>query len=487
MDTGELSHFQRLFVPLVSDARWRLRQQIDAPLRGLLTDKAHEGWGRYLLKRLYSAGKKVVAQQFQVFCSARSAFAKKRADQQSNEESLQDEFIGHNPAERLRKILNEFPGLAQLSEILIRNWVSTVAEFLERLKGDTVDLSHQFGDRAFRCPVEDLQAGLSDPHRGGRCVVRTVFADSTSLIYKPRSLAPEALFSALLGLLNVENPPHVLRSTQCWDRGTHGWMEDVEPQSCVTPAQLHAFYWRAGVLLALVHLARGVDMHRENLIAVGEHPVLVDLETLWHPQEHVGVAENPLAGSVLRTGFLPLENTLVGATYESSGLSKRMREDGKASSATCHLPTFEGVGRPAPPFVSDILAGFEWVGGQTFERGRIHSPLRERLLGLRDCPRRRIIRSTAQYRTVLERLIAPQVLQAQGWAGNTQSKQFISGGPPLEEAEWHALQELDLPYLEQACVFSREQGGSLPVQSLEDFCAQKSFVARAFSTDSEPE
>ena len=486
MDVGELPHLQRLFVPLVADARQRLQQQVDASLYNLLTDQAHASWDRYLIKRLHSAGKKVVAQQFQTFYSARSAFAKTRTDQPSNEESARREFVGSDPTERLRKILDEFPGLARLSDILIRNWVSTVSEFLERLKGDLAGLPHQIGDGAFCCPVEDLQAGLSDPHRGGRCVVRVKFSCSTRLIYKPRSLAPEARFSSLLETLNVDDPPYDFRSARCWNRGTYGWMEDVVPEPCVTLTQLRAFYWRAGVLLALIYLARGVDMHRENLIAAGEHPVLIDLETLWHPQEHVGVAKNPLANSVLRTGFLPLEDPSVGVTYEQSGLSRRMQGVGRTLPPTHHLPTFEGIEQPVPPFLSEVLAGFEWTGRQVFETQGIHHLLRKRLLEFKGCPRRQIIRSTAQYRITTERLIAPPSLRTREWGDDTHSERLVSDGSALEEVEWQALQELDLPYVKQVLASGHEQDGSLPVQNLEDFCAQKSFIIRAFFTGSEP-
>ncbi len=313
-----------------------------------------------------------------------------------------------------------------------------------------------------------------------------MFACSTSLIYKPRSLAPEAWLSTLLNALNGDNPPHALRPVQCWDQGTYGWMEDVVPQPCGLPAQLHAFYWRAGVLLALVYLARGVDMHRENLVAAGEYPVLIDLETLWHPQEHINAGASPLANSVFRTGFLPLEDSAVGATYELSGLSRRTQDGDNTLPSAHNLPIFEGVGQPASPFLSDILTGFEWVGRQTFEGRRERESLRERLLELKDCPRRRILRSTAQYRTAIEKLIAPWALQAQEWTEDTLTRCFALGGPPLEAAERRALQELDIPYVEQASIFSREQDDSLPVQSLEDFSAQKPFIIRAFVISSEP-
>ncbi|CAM5724428.1 hypothetical protein SANTM175S_04328 [Streptomyces antimycoticus] len=52
---------------------------------------------------------------------------------------------------------------------------------------------------------------------------------------------------------------------------------------CAAAPDAAGFYWRTGALLALVHALRGTDFHHENIIAAGEHPVLVDLEALLHP------------------------------------------------------------------------------------------------------------------------------------------------------------------------------------------------------------
>src|ERR1019366_3978404 len=56
----------------------------------------------------------------------------------------------------------------------------------------------------------------------------------------------------------------------------------------------------------------GADFHSENLIAAGEHPVLLDLEALFHPRvggidltQAEQLAGNTMNYSVLRVGLLP--------------------------------------------------------------------------------------------------------------------------------------------------------------------------------------
>ena len=463
-------------MPLVSDAKGHLRQQLAGSLHGLLTDKAHAEWEAYLLKRLCSTGKKAVAQRFQTFCSARSAFAKGNTDQQSNKDAAYREFIGNDPATRLYKLLNEYPGLAKISETLVKNWVGTVGEFLERLNEDLAGLTSQFGSKEFRCPIDDLQVGLSDPHRGGRCVVRVGFPSSATLLYKPRSLVPEANFFTLLERLNGDAPPYALRPARCWDQGTYGWMEDIAPQACMEKGALQAFYWRAGALLALVYLARGVDIHMENLIAAGDQPVLIDLETLWHPQEHIDAGNHPNADSVLRTGFLPQLDPLGGGIYEWSALSHR-----PASSlhTARHLPVFAGRAYPAPGFLQDILEGFRWVGEWVFEERQLGGEFRSWVQTLAQCRRRRILRSTASYRSVIERMLTPSAL--------SKPKSFTAewldelDDIHLSEDEQQSLLQMDVPYIEQTARYGHQQEVTLPVQNIVAFQEQEVMIIDAFA------
>jgi lantibiotic modifying enzyme len=70
------------------------------------------------------------------------------------------------------------------------------------------------------------------------------------------------------------------------------------------------------MLLCVLYTLRGTDCHHENLIASGEHLVLIDTETLLHHeanlienssdmQESEVNAQQQLGNSVLRSGLLP--------------------------------------------------------------------------------------------------------------------------------------------------------------------------------------
>jgi type 2 lantibiotic biosynthesis protein LanM len=91
-------------------------------------------------------------------------------------------------------------------------------------------------------------------------------------------------------------------------------------------AEVRRFYHRQGALLALLYVLDGTDMHFENLIAVGEQPVLVDVETLFHPSHAPAgpLSHDPayraLLDSVYRTALLPLLVSGEHGVADMSGL-----------------------------------------------------------------------------------------------------------------------------------------------------------------------
>ena len=50
---------------------------------------------------------------------------------------------------------------------------------------------------------------------------------------------------------------------------------------CETEYELQNFYIRFGEILALSYILNATDLHMENLIAYGEYPVIIDLETFY--------------------------------------------------------------------------------------------------------------------------------------------------------------------------------------------------------------
>lgn len=210
------------------------------------------------------------------------------------------------------EILGRYPVLArQVVEHLAR-WEEVGLEVLRRLTGDWQEIRTRFSPETDPGPLVEIHGSQGDPHRGGRSVFLLRFASGFRLVYKPKSLAVDAAFQRLLHWLERQGFEPGFRLLGVLDCGTYGWLEFIEAGPCLSPEQVRRFYQRQGAYLALLYLIEGTDFHHENLIAAGEHPVLVDLETLFHPEvnrrELLPFVEQPeemLQDSVLRIGLLP--------------------------------------------------------------------------------------------------------------------------------------------------------------------------------------
>ncbi|MDY7076103.1 MAG: type 2 lanthipeptide synthetase LanM family protein [Chloroflexota bacterium] len=215
--------------------------------------------------------------------------------------------------DNLLGLLQEYPVLARLMVTTAERWVEVTLEFLERLVADRHLISQTFFSSRDVGILTSARIGFSDPHRGGRGVVQVKFSSGLQLIYKPRPLAVEHRFQNLLRWLNEAGLRFSQRVITVVDRGSYGWVEFVEAAGCETRQEVERFYWRQGSYLALLYLLRAVDLHLENLIASGEHPVLVDLEALFHHEIPSAYGEKAyeqamklLDQSVLRIGLLPM-------------------------------------------------------------------------------------------------------------------------------------------------------------------------------------
>ena len=240
---------------------------------------------------------------------------------------LQDLLAGGTPEERFASfverlrdpetadaILREYPVLARQVLLDLELFREVVREIFSRLAADWPEIVERlFGGRD-PGPLTALDGGAGDRHRRGRSVRILTFASGARLVYKPRSLAVEAHFQDLLAWINSLDGPG-LRTLGVLDRGDHGWMEFAPFEPCRSPEEVARFHERLGGLLAVLFALAATDCHHENLIAAGEHPVVVDLESLFHPQVQRGKGTRPKEDlrsqfalhSVLRVGLLPFQ------------------------------------------------------------------------------------------------------------------------------------------------------------------------------------
>jgi type 2 lantibiotic biosynthesis protein LanM len=233
-------------------------------------------------------------------------------DGDSPEERFQSFIRRLRQPEVAMAILAEYPVLARQLAVCVGQWAEVCLEFLERLCADWEAIRDCFSPAGDPGVLVDLLGGAGDTHRGGRSVMIARFESGFRVVYKPKSLAIDVHFQEILAWLNGCGCEPPLRTLRILDRGAYGWVEYVEYQDCESVDEIGRFYQRLGAYLALLYALNATDFHLENLIATGEHPVLIDLETLFNPQfdrfdgaQADVAAEQAMANSVLMVGLLP--------------------------------------------------------------------------------------------------------------------------------------------------------------------------------------
>jgi type 2 lantibiotic biosynthesis protein LanM len=308
--------FEHLFNPVVTAAQTRLWSGLDAGVRGRLGEAACADLRYLLLAQLCELCAPAVYERFAKARGA-AATAGDAAAVQHGGTARYRKFVAAMKAGGFRLLFEEKPVLLRLVACVTRQWIDTSREFVQRLDADLPQLRRDILQSTGEGRVAKIDGDLSDPHNGGHAVLVVSFADGTRAVYKPKDLRVDVAWHDLIGRLNAAgNPPIALKAARAIARDGYGWTEFVAHTGCADTPAAARFFRRAGAWLALLHAFAATDMHQENMIAAGEHPVPVDLETILQPsaEEHkvqdlegqaFDAALEIVGNSVMTVGLLP--------------------------------------------------------------------------------------------------------------------------------------------------------------------------------------
>ena len=310
LDGNRQAGFLKAVRPLL-DAGWeRLGAGLDALARSRPCPCFEPASVRFLLARnlpphlVYIVSRTFVLELF-------LAGQEERLTGETPEERFASFSAGLSDREAALTLLRQYPVLARQVTETIGRWERYSLEILTHLTGDAERLRAMFTPGGSLGTLAEIRANLGDTHRDGRSVAFLRFDSGLSLVYKPRSLAAEAAFQDLLDWTAAKGFEPAFRRLRVVNGEDYGWAEFVTAAPCAAVAEVERFYLRQGGYLAVLFALSATDMHHENLIAAGEHPILVDLEALFHPQDKALDRQTPgvpLPDTVLRIGFLPALN-----------------------------------------------------------------------------------------------------------------------------------------------------------------------------------
>ena len=345
-------------------------------------------------------------------------------------------FLRDRPGYRLGSLFTKFPVLARLWSLAISQWRNHTTEVLARSVKDRRVISRLFFKSKTLGKIKNVWPGLSDPHRGGRTVTLIEF-ERGPLVYKPRSGTSEINWFSLLSWMNRHGfrPKH--RVVQVLGRTSYSWMEYVEPASCENQVMVRRFYKRVGGLIAAAYVLKAVDCHRENLIAAGEYPVLVDVDALWQVAPHT--RKQTLTDILYRTGFFP--------DSQRTSLQSRSSVLGPAKSGT-HLARVAAEPVVATDYADEIISGFVRGWHCLVGTSRRRAATQQRISRLRAQRRRWIYRATERYEAIRQASIEPVALRGAATRDALITRACIRSNAKWDvvRAEIKALKQLDLPY-----------------------------------------
>ena len=194
---------------------------------------------------------------------------------------FQDNYSNTNRSEKSDKYLNEYIKNFVLTEhpLFLKNikhkmelYHSLIIDILEKFRIDKPFINEN------NCIITDIKIDLGDSHNHGQTVA-IVYTNKKRILDKPKDLTNDCFFYDCLAFINNHlnisyEYPNIMVCNN------YSWQSFVHQKKCQNISDLQNYYYSLGTQAFLLYLLNANDMHFENLIASGNSPIFIDLETI---------------------------------------------------------------------------------------------------------------------------------------------------------------------------------------------------------------
>jgi type 2 lantibiotic biosynthesis protein LanM len=475
--------FENLFMPVVKQADKLLQSNVAVRAFENLNESARACLSQSLLRRLSDLSAPAIYERFTEARKSNDTASNALKGEQNAGTQRYDKFVVEMRASGFRRLFEDKPVLLRLVAVVTRQWIETSRELVLRLDADLSTIRRDILRSNANNLVAKIAGDLSDPHNGGRSVQIVTFTDGSQVVYKPKELRVEVAWHNLIQRLNLAGAPIELKSVRSLAHGGYGWAEFIGHAGCADREGCKRFFRRAGAWLALFHCFSANDMHQENIIAAGDHPVPIDLETILQStiEDHEAAdpevqafefATEKLANSVMMVGLLPTYgrspdnkvfaiggmtadwNSKIKIKWDNINTDEMRPTRSKDSNNTNpNLPHVDGRYAKFGDHIDDFVAGFEDYSRFLLRQSRDSKPG-----GIYDgfdrVVVRKIIRATRFYSMLLQRLRNHQTMndgvlwsaQADFIARLAEWDKDTDVVWPLQRAERSSLLTLNIPH-----------------------------------------
>ena len=326
--------------------------------------------------------------------------------------------------------MESLPGLAHLIGVTCLQWRTVIRELFDRLHADLPDLRRALWQWRDPGPLVSYSGDSGDLHDHGRVVSLLTFASGERVVYKPKNLDTVVAFNDLLTFLNTHGAPSPLSTRLALNKGEYGWEEYVRSSDCTSTEEFGEFYFRLGELARVVQLLQARDFWADNLIALGAHPVFIDLECLLQSRPTRTADREAVRGDELwerleegpsRTAVVSMARPLApGRRYQDIGcmaaLEEQIAEDSTGFppgwEAPRYRPRTEDTVADPRQFHTEFLAGYQAMSRFLAEHAQSLADERGPLGLLRDAPVRYVWRNTFDCTSIIRGSLGPAALSS---------------------------------------------------------------------------
>lgn len=214
--------------------------------------------------------------------------------------------------DEIERFFIKYPVMVKRLVIKVVYLLNTYIESFERINKDFKEIEKSLNIKLDNTII-DIKGNLGDSHEKGKFVIIYKFKNNSKIVYKPKNLSMAKELYNLIYWINKESSCEKNIIPKNYYGEDYTIEEYIESKSCNNIEQIKRYYKRLGELLAIVYILNGSDFHHENIIASGEFPCLIDLETLFQQKiklesQNVFTYNNILSDTVEGTCFLPLNN-----------------------------------------------------------------------------------------------------------------------------------------------------------------------------------
>lgn len=216
--------------------------------------------------------------------------------------------------DQLLRFYYKYPVLTRLATTKMKFLLDFIIEALDNLDNNYENIKELYPDKDLKI-IDQISASEGDSHEKGKSVIIFGFKNDIKLVYKPRDLRIIKAYNEFVDWINNNSGLLDIAKTIGIYKENYSFERFVEYNHCYNEQQIKNYYRRFGNIVAVAHILCANDLHLENLIASGEYPTIIDLETIIQVETQLNIFEKERASTLVKqsvyinslpfTGLLP--------------------------------------------------------------------------------------------------------------------------------------------------------------------------------------